>query len=156
MRGDSSSRPGMFCKKGFLKNFAKFAGKQMCQSLFFYKVEDMRRWCDGYYTPTSLYYYTTTLLHYYTTTHYYTTSLNKAWTQVLRRLKSCSWCVGNSRWWGSLTMVLAENRAKRLSSVNHNTKTIHHHVGVFLWILRNFKERICIRLLPTISTQSHI
>ena len=35
--------------------------------------------------------------------------------------------VGDSRWWGSLTMVSAENKSKCLSSVNHTTKTIHHH-----------------------------
>ena len=27
--------PGGICKKGFLKNFAKFTGKHLCQSLFF-------------------------------------------------------------------------------------------------------------------------
>ena len=34
-----SSRPGMFCKKGALRNFAKFTGKHLCQSLFLNKVE---------------------------------------------------------------------------------------------------------------------
>ena len=29
-----SSRPEMFCKKGVLRNIAKFTGKQLCQSLF--------------------------------------------------------------------------------------------------------------------------
>ena len=33
----------------------------------------------------------------------------------------------NSRWWESLTMVPAGNKDKRLSLVNHTTKTIHHH-----------------------------
>ena len=33
-----SSRPEVFCKKGVLRNFAKFTGKHMCQSLFFNKV----------------------------------------------------------------------------------------------------------------------
>ena len=64
-------------------------------------------WCSGY--------------------HYCTTSFNKVWTQVRRRFISCSWRVGDSQWWGSLTMVPAGNKAKRLSSVNHTTKTIHHH-----------------------------
>ena len=63
-------------------------------------------WCSGY--------------------HYCTTSFNKAWTQVLRRFKPCSRRVGDSRWWGSLTMVPAGNKANRLSSVNHTTETIHH------------------------------
>ena len=33
-----SNRPEVFCKKGVLKNFAKFTGKHLCQSLFFNKV----------------------------------------------------------------------------------------------------------------------
>ena len=37
-----SSRPKVFCKKGFLRNFAKFIGKHLCQSLFFNKVADLR------------------------------------------------------------------------------------------------------------------
>ena len=39
--------------------------------------------------------------------------------QVLRRFKSCSRLAGDSRWWGSLTMTSAGNKAKRFSSVNH-------------------------------------
>ena len=34
-----SSRPGVFCKKGVLRNFA---GKYLCQSLFFNKVARLR------------------------------------------------------------------------------------------------------------------
>ena len=37
-----NSRPEMFCKKGVLRNFAKFIGKHLCQSLFFNKVADFR------------------------------------------------------------------------------------------------------------------
>ena len=33
-----SSRPEVFCKKGLLRNFAKFLGKHLYQSLFFNKV----------------------------------------------------------------------------------------------------------------------
>ena len=32
-----SSRPEVFCKKGVLRNFTKFTGKHLCQSLFFNK-----------------------------------------------------------------------------------------------------------------------
>ena len=32
-----SSRPNVFGKKGVLKNFTNFAGKHLCQSLFFNK-----------------------------------------------------------------------------------------------------------------------
>ena len=42
---------------------------------------DVVPWCSGYL--------------------YWTTSFNKAWTQVLRRFKSCSRRVPDSRWWGS-------------------------------------------------------
>ena len=59
-------------------------------------------WCSGY--------------------HYSTTSFNTVWTQVLRRFKSCLRRVEDSWWWGSLTVVPAGNKAKRLSSVNHTTK----------------------------------
>ena len=119
-----------------------------CHENKFWKLYPL--WCNGY--------------------HYCTTSFNQAWTQVLRRFKPCSRRVGDSRWWGSLTMVWqfilwchgvvvittaqlhsskpvhrfcagsAEIRDAedlwqwsrleirlRLSSVNHTTKTIHHH-----------------------------
>ena len=33
-----SSRPEVFCKKGVLRNFAKFTGKHLWRSLFFNKV----------------------------------------------------------------------------------------------------------------------
>ena len=32
----------MFCKKGVLKNFTKFTGKQLCQSLVLNKVAGLR------------------------------------------------------------------------------------------------------------------
>ena len=54
-------------------------------------------------------------------------NLRTTWIQVLRRLNSYSWLVGDSRWWESLTMVPAGNKAKYLSSVNHTTRIIHHH-----------------------------
>ena len=37
-----SSRPEVFCKKGVLRNFVKFTGKDLCQSLFFNKVAGLR------------------------------------------------------------------------------------------------------------------
>ena len=37
-----SSRPDVFCKKGAFRNFAKFAGKHLHQSLFFNKVAGLR------------------------------------------------------------------------------------------------------------------
>ena len=37
-----SSRQDVFCKKGVLRNFAKFTEKHLCQSLFFNKVAGLR------------------------------------------------------------------------------------------------------------------
>ena len=37
-----SSRPEMLCKKGVIRNFAKFTGKQPSQRLFFNKVAGLR------------------------------------------------------------------------------------------------------------------
>ena len=37
-----SGRPEVFYKKGVPRNFAKFIGKQLCQSLFFNKVAGLR------------------------------------------------------------------------------------------------------------------
>ena len=37
-----SSRPEVFCIKGVLRNFTKFTGKRLCQSLFFNKVAGLR------------------------------------------------------------------------------------------------------------------
>ena len=37
-----SSHPVVFCEKGLLRNFLKFTGKLLCQSLFFNKVAGLR------------------------------------------------------------------------------------------------------------------
>ena len=37
-----SSRPEVFCKKSVLRNFTKFPGKYLCQSLIFNKVAGLR------------------------------------------------------------------------------------------------------------------
>ena len=37
-----SSHPELFCKKGVFKNFTKFTGKHLCQSLFLNKVAGLR------------------------------------------------------------------------------------------------------------------
>ena len=37
-----SSRPEVFCRKGVLRNFAKFTGKHLWKSLFFNKVAGLR------------------------------------------------------------------------------------------------------------------
>ena len=43
------------------------------------------------------------------------------------QVKHCLHCVGDSREWGSLTMVPAGNKAKCLLSVNRTTKANYHH-----------------------------
>ena len=37
-----SSRPDLFYKIGVVKNFGKFTGKRLCQSLFFNKIAGLR------------------------------------------------------------------------------------------------------------------
>ena len=37
---DRINRPDVFCTKGVLRNFKKFTGKYLCQSLFFNKVAE--------------------------------------------------------------------------------------------------------------------
>ena len=65
-----------------------------------------------------------------------TAQLNKAWIQVLCRFKSCSWRVGDSRWWGSLAMVPAGNKAKLLfiSTISQNNSSSSSP-----WVLRTWE-----------------
>ena len=42
LTAEQSSRPEVFCKKGVLRDFAKFTGKHLCQRLFFDKVAGLR------------------------------------------------------------------------------------------------------------------
>ena len=79
--------------------------------------------------------------------HYFTTSFQKAWTQVLHKFKSCSLRVGDSQWWRSLIMVPAGNKAKRISSVNHTTETIHHHHHLHIQNPDIFRTRSIFRTL---------
>ena len=41
LKSHRSSRPEVLRQKGVLENFTKFAGKHLCQSLFFNKVADL-------------------------------------------------------------------------------------------------------------------
>ena len=41
-RNVRSNLPEVLCKKGVLRNFIKFRGKHLCQSLLFNKVADLR------------------------------------------------------------------------------------------------------------------
>ena len=74
---------------------------------------DHTKWCRGY--------------------HYCTTSFIKAWTQVLRRLKSRSKHVRDLEWWRSLTMFQAGNKAQRLLSVSNTINTIQFFVADVSW-----------------------
>ena len=42
MENTRSRHPEVFCEKGVLRNFSKFTGKHLCQSLFFGKVAGLR------------------------------------------------------------------------------------------------------------------
>ena len=109
-------------------NFGKFEwnlSKAANRDLSTLLMIDVAVWCFGY--------------------PYCTTSFNQAWTQVFRRFKPCWRRVRESRWWGSLTMFPAENKAKWLSSANHSAKTIHHHhatTDVFWKHFQNFQNRL--------------
>ena len=37
-----NNHPQVFCRKGVLRNFAKFKGKHLCQGLFLNKVAGLR------------------------------------------------------------------------------------------------------------------
>ena len=41
--GKKKQPPEVFYKKGFLRNFEKFTGKHLCQSLFFNKVASLAK-----------------------------------------------------------------------------------------------------------------
>ena len=86
--------------------------------------------------------------------HYCTTSFNIAWTQVLRRF--CLRHVGDSLCWGSLAMVPAKNKVKRLSSVSHTTKTIHHHHHHLYMIFPDFTRVLLSRTLISIIHTLHV
>ena len=44
-----SSHTGVLCKKVVLRNFAKFTGKHLCQSLYFNKVASLRLLTSGFW-----------------------------------------------------------------------------------------------------------
>ena len=46
-----SNCPEVLCKKGVLRNFAKFTAKHLCQSLFFNKVAGLRQNTFSYRRP---------------------------------------------------------------------------------------------------------
>ena len=43
MQRNRNSRPEVCCKKGVLRNFAKFIGKHLCQSLF---LQNFANFCE--------------------------------------------------------------------------------------------------------------
>ena len=68
-------------------------------------------------------------------------------------LPSCSRRVGDSRWSGSLTMVPGGNKAKRLSLVDHTTKTIHHHQIKSYYVFRtSFIQTFAFKVLQKCSS----
>ena len=64
---------------------------------------------------------------WYSWYHYCATLFNKIWSLVQRRFNTCLRWVGDFRRWESLIKIPAENKAKRLSSIKHSAKSIHHH-----------------------------
>ena len=73
-----------------------------------FRVEHILCWANLHNTKYVLFYQVAPWCSGY---HYCTTSFNKVWTRILRRFKSCSGRVGDLRWWESLTMFPAANKA---------------------------------------------
>ena len=93
---------GNFFRIPFVEVFTFLAQKILLYLLCHMKdIIDVTSWCSGY--------------HYCTTPEV--------------RFCACLWHVEDSRWWGFLTMVPAENKGKRLSSFSHtkNNNNHHHH-----------------------------
>ena len=67
-------------------------------------------WCSGY--------------------RYWTTSFNKGSAQVQILIATCR------RFAMVRTVVPAGNKVERLSSVNHSSKTIHHHLHVYIGVIK--------------------
>ena len=57
-----NSRPAVFCKKGALKNFAKFTGKYLCQSLFKKETLTQVFFCEFCEIFKNIYFYRTPLV----------------------------------------------------------------------------------------------
>ena len=93
-------------------------GKKMYLFKFHLKSSYVAPWCSGY--------------------HYCKTSFDKDWTQALCRFKSCLWRVGDSRWWGSLTVVPVGSKAKRLSSVHKSNSIQCITILIFSNLIRTF------------------
>ena len=74
--------------------------------------------------------------------HYCTTSFSKVWTQILRRFKPCSRCVGDLQWWESLTMVPAGNNQGantfRQPTIPQNNSCIFWNIHDFIFVFRSF------------------
>ena len=65
------------------------------------------------------------------------------------QVETCSRSVRNSQWLGSLTVVAAVNKVKRLLPVNHTTKTIHHQIKS-RWSSGITRSAVCILDLQSI------
>ena len=56
-----------------------------------------------------------------------TAQLDSTKSELMCKLKTCTWRVRDSQWLGSLKKIPAGNKAKSLSSVNQSAKTTHYH-----------------------------
>ena len=113
-------------KVKYLENEKSFWSEHSSSFLRVFSCQNLSQTWECTFNWISKIIYMTIMALLFSGYHYCITSFKKVWTQVLRRFRSCSRHVGDSRCWGSLTMVPAGNKAKRYSSVNHTTKTIHH------------------------------
>ena len=68
-----------------------------------------------------------------------TASLNKAWTQVLCRFKSCSQRVGDTRWWGYVTIAFATHSNQNIFDSTHFQRNKEWYKATIILIM-SFKN----------------
>ena len=127
--GCRSSRPEVFCKKFVLRNFTKFTGTHLCQSLFFNKVAGLRPatllkkrlWCRS--LPVNF-------VKFLRTPFYRTPMDDCFWLSQfhLRRFVSLSLCLSLSRF---------PNIKIKLSTVTSETRKYFIHSNRLVWKFNN-------------------
>ena len=106
----------MFCVKGVLRNFTKFRGKHLCQSLFFNKITSLRPEACNF--------------------------INK---ETLVQVLSCEFCETSKNTFSNRTPLVAASRSitwinpcklritEKTSTESHKTLRIYNSDGIFWW-----------------------
>ena len=142
-----SSRPEVFCKKGVLRNFAKFTEKHLCQGLFFnfIKKETMAQVfsCEFYEISKNTFFNRTPLLAASEQSALLNSRLEQIWLFVLGRIVYCakenkvfkdffSKCVQNIRKLWICFYLLKKTLSKKRSLKSETLKSINYRPKVEL------------------------